>query len=78
MLTLFSQVLKDVNVPFLTYKYGQGFRITWFQLFKLFPVSFPPTEYCITLDNDYSLINVLTMARIYLFVHIDMTCVKNN
>lgn len=38
MLTLFSQVLKEVHVPLLTYKYRHGFKIIWFQFFKLFPV----------------------------------------
>jgi hypothetical protein len=45
MLTLFSQVLKEVRVPFLTYKYRHGFKIVWFQFFKLFPVSIPSQEY---------------------------------
>ncbi|XP_014234315.1 solute carrier family 23 member 2 [Trichogramma pretiosum] len=38
MLTLYSQVLVNVNVPIIVYKKNQGFKITWFALFKLFPV----------------------------------------
>jgi hypothetical protein len=39
MLTLYSQILVNVNCPIPVYKKGQGFRIIWFALFKLFPVS---------------------------------------
>ncbi|XP_014203487.1 solute carrier family 23 member 2 [Copidosoma floridanum] len=38
MLTLCSQVLVNINVPIPVYKKGQGLRISWFALFKLFPV----------------------------------------
>ncbi|XP_046676697.1 solute carrier family 23 member 1 isoform X2 [Homalodisca vitripennis] len=38
MLTVFSQCLTEVKVPGINYKRGQGFRIIWFNLFKLFPV----------------------------------------
>jgi len=44
MLTLFSQVLREVNVPLLTYRNSNGFKIVWFQFFKLFPVSFLSPE----------------------------------
>jgi hypothetical protein len=32
-------------VPLLTYKYRHGFKVIWFQFFKLFPVSILPQEY---------------------------------
>ncbi|XP_075211901.1 solute carrier family 23 member 2 isoform X2 [Lycorma delicatula] len=38
MLTVFSQCLTEVKVPGINYKKGVGFRIVWFNLFKLFPV----------------------------------------
>ncbi|PSN43429.1 Solute carrier family 23 member 1 [Blattella germanica] len=38
LLTTFSQVLREVNVPVLGYRKGHGFTVVWFQLFKLFPV----------------------------------------
>ena len=40
MLTLYSQVMAEVKCPIPVYKYGHGFCIIWFSLFKLFPVSF--------------------------------------
>lgn len=38
MLTLYSQILVNVKCPIVVYKRGQGVRIIWFALFKLFPV----------------------------------------
>ncbi|XP_043469540.1 solute carrier family 23 member 1 [Leptopilina heterotoma] len=38
MLTLYSQILVNVECPIVVYKKGQGIRIVWFALFKLFPV----------------------------------------
>jgi nucleobase transporter 1/2 len=38
LLTLFSQILVNVKFPMLTYRKGDGFKLVWFQLFKLFPV----------------------------------------
>ncbi|KDR08101.1 Solute carrier family 23 member 1 [Zootermopsis nevadensis] len=38
ILTVFSQCLAGVTVPFPGYKRGRGFTIIWFHLFKLFPV----------------------------------------
>jgi len=38
LLILFSQILVDVKVPAVTYRKGVGFKIVWFELFKLFPV----------------------------------------
>uniref|UniRef100_A0A182JHQ1 Xanthine/uracil transporter n=1 Tax=Anopheles atroparvus TaxID=41427 RepID=A0A182JHQ1_ANOAO len=38
MLTLFSQVMCNVQFPGLAYRKGVGLRVTWFPLFKLFPV----------------------------------------
>lgn len=38
LLTLFSQVMVNVNVPVLVYRKGQGFQIRSFAIFKLFPV----------------------------------------
>ncbi|XP_044732390.1 solute carrier family 23 member 1 [Chrysoperla carnea] len=37
-LTLFSQALTNVSIPLLAYRKGNGLQITWFPLFKLFPV----------------------------------------
>ncbi|XP_033331229.2 solute carrier family 23 member 1 [Megalopta genalis] len=38
MLTLYSQILVNVPFPILMYRKGQGIRVAWFELFKLFPV----------------------------------------
>ncbi|KAL7040040.1 hypothetical protein ACKWTF_000235 [Chironomus riparius] len=38
LLVLFSQILVNVKVPAVTYRKGDGFKIIWFELFKLFPV----------------------------------------
>jgi nucleobase transporter 1/2 len=38
LLTLFSQILVNVKVPGVTYQKGSGFKLVWFELFKLFPV----------------------------------------
>ncbi|OXU18741.1 hypothetical protein TSAR_000108 [Trichomalopsis sarcophagae] len=38
MLTLYSQVLVNVKVPIVVYRKGEGFKVVWFALFKLFPV----------------------------------------
>lgn len=38
MLTLYSQILVNVPFPILMYRKGQGIRVVWFELFKLFPV----------------------------------------
>jgi hypothetical protein len=52
MLTLFSQVVREVHVPFLTYKYRHGFKIVWFQFFKLFPVSILSQDYDFKLQSN--------------------------
>ncbi|XP_076184129.1 solute carrier family 23 member 1 [Ptiloglossa arizonensis] len=38
MLTMYSQILVNVPCPILVYRKGQGIRVIWFELFKLFPV----------------------------------------
>uniref|UniRef100_A0A182NFS8 Xanthine/uracil transporter n=1 Tax=Anopheles dirus TaxID=7168 RepID=A0A182NFS8_9DIPT len=38
MLTLFAQVLSGVPCPGVVYRKGRGLCVTWFPLFKLFPV----------------------------------------
>lgn len=38
LLTLFSQIMVNVKVPIVTYRFSSGFKIIWFELFKLFPV----------------------------------------
>ncbi|XP_014283866.1 solute carrier family 23 member 1 [Halyomorpha halys] len=38
LLTLFSQILTEVKVPGVNYSKSKGLHITWFHLFKLFPV----------------------------------------
>lgn len=40
MLTIYSQVMVNVQFPVITYKKESGIQIIWFSLFKLFPVSF--------------------------------------
>lgn len=38
LLTLFSQIMVNIKVPVLSYQKASGFKIVWFELFKLFPV----------------------------------------
>lgn len=38
LLTLFSQIMVSVKVPLITYRLSSGFKVIWFELFKLFPV----------------------------------------
>lgn len=38
MLTMYSQILVNVPFPIIMYRKGQGLHVTWFELFKLFPV----------------------------------------
>ncbi|XP_073988001.1 solute carrier family 23 member 1 isoform X2 [Rhodnius prolixus] len=38
LLTIFSQVLTEVNIPGITYNRDRGLQIVWFKIFKLFPV----------------------------------------
>ncbi|XP_011140392.1 solute carrier family 23 member 1 [Harpegnathos saltator] len=38
MLTMYSQIMVNVLVPFVTYRKSHGFQVVWFELFKLFPV----------------------------------------
>lgn len=39
LLTLFSQVMVDIQFPFIVYRKNEGFQIRSCGLFKLFPVS---------------------------------------
>lgn len=38
MLTVFSQCMENIQVPTISYKFRKGCQISWFPLFKLFPV----------------------------------------
>lgn len=38
MLTLFSQILVNVNVPYVLYRKGHGLQVAWSPVFRLFPV----------------------------------------
>ncbi|XP_012220242.1 solute carrier family 23 member 1 isoform X2 [Linepithema humile] len=38
LLTTCSQIMVNVPFPLVTYRKGQGLRVIWFELFKLFPV----------------------------------------
>ncbi|ETN66964.1 solute carrier family 23 member 2 [Anopheles darlingi] len=58
MLTLFSQLLSNVNCPAILYRKGQGFRVTWFPLFKLFPV-------LLTIGIMWGLCAVLTATGVF-------------
>lgn len=40
MLTLFSQIMVNVNVPYVLYRKGHGLQIEKCAIFRLFPVSF--------------------------------------
>lgn len=38
LLTLFSQIMVNVNFPYVIYRKGYGLEVKYFALFKLFPV----------------------------------------
>ncbi|XP_058813991.1 solute carrier family 23 member 2 isoform X2 [Topomyia yanbarensis] len=57
LLTLFSQVLTNVQIPTVYYHKGHGIAIGWFSLFKLFPV-------LLTIVIMWSLCAVLTATNV--------------
>lgn len=58
MLTLFSQVLTNVQVPTITYRKGEGLQVTWFALFKLFPV-------LLTITIMWGICGILTWTNVF-------------
>ncbi|XP_055586153.1 solute carrier family 23 member 2 [Uranotaenia lowii] len=58
LMTLFSQAMTHVNVPTLKYRKGHGLQISWFPLFKLFPV-------LLTIIVMWSLCAILTASGVF-------------
>jgi len=58
MLTLFSQIVANVDVPFPIWRKGHGFSVKKFQIFKLFPV-------LLTIIIMWSLCGILTETNVF-------------
>jgi solute carrier family 23 (nucleobase transporter), member 1 len=58
LLTLFSQIMVNVKVPIVTYRISSGFKIVWFELFKLFPV-------LLSISIMWILCLILTMTNVF-------------
>lgn len=58
MLTLFSQVLRDVPVPYVMWRKAVGLHVRWCDLFRLFPV-------LLTIVLMWSLCAVLTVTGVF-------------
>lgn len=58
MLTLFSQVMVNVNIPIVVYRKSVGFQIRYFQLFKLFPVKTVITSYSIFMSINLKTVKI--------------------
>ncbi|XP_060802875.1 solute carrier family 23 member 2 [Amyelois transitella] len=71
LLTIFSQCLDKVNIPTLSYKRGSGFSISWFPLFKLFPV-------LITITIMWAICGILTATDVFPEGHPARTDLKVN
>ncbi|XP_053607315.1 solute carrier family 23 member 2 isoform X1 [Plodia interpunctella] len=71
LLTIFSQCMDKVNVPTLSYKRSTGCTITWFPLFKLFPV-------LITISIMWAVCGVLTATGVFPEGHPARTDLKVN
>ncbi|XP_050684339.1 solute carrier family 23 member 2 [Leptidea sinapis] len=70
LLTIFSQCMADVKIPILVWKKG-GFTISWFPLFKLFPV-------LLTILIMWSICGILTATNVFEVGHPARTDLKVN
>lgn len=71
LLTIFSQCMTNVTVPTLSYKKDKGLAITWFPLFKLFPV-------LLTIVIMWAVCGILTITGVLPTGHPARTDVKLN
>ncbi|XP_054725358.1 solute carrier family 23 member 2 [Anastrepha obliqua] len=69
MLTLFSQIMANVSVPFLAYRKGEGIEIRSFQLFRMFPV-------LLTIAIMWGLCGILTLTNVFEEGHPSRTDVR--
>ncbi|XP_017461274.1 PREDICTED: solute carrier family 23 member 2 [Rhagoletis zephyria] len=69
MLTLFSQIMANVSVPFPVYRKGQGIEIRSFQLFRMFPV-------LLTIAIMWGLCGILTVTNVFEEGHPSRTDVR--
>uniref|UniRef100_A0A0K8S4G3 Solute carrier family 23 member 2 n=3 Tax=Lygus hesperus TaxID=30085 RepID=A0A0K8S4G3_LYGHE len=69
LLTIFSQILTEVKVPFVTYSTLKGVHITWCNLFKLFPV-------LLTISIMWIISLILTVTNVLEYPHPGRTDVK--
>uniref|UniRef100_W8C4N8 Solute carrier family 23 member 2 n=2 Tax=Ceratitis capitata TaxID=7213 RepID=W8C4N8_CERCA len=69
MLTLFSQIMANVSVPFPAYRKGHGIEIRSFQLFRMFPV-------LLTIAIMWGLCGILTVTNVFEEGHPSRTDVR--
>lgn len=69
MLTLFSQIMANVAVPFPAYRKGNGIEIRTFQLFRMFPV-------LMTIAIMWGLCGILTATNVFEEGHPSRTDVR--
>ncbi|XP_075973954.1 solute carrier family 23 member 2 [Anticarsia gemmatalis] len=71
LLTIFSQCMTNVTIPTLTWSRERGITITWFPLFKLFPV-------LLTIAIMWAICGILTATGVFPPEHPARTDVKLN
>uniref|UniRef100_A0A0K8V395 Solute carrier family 23 member 1 n=1 Tax=Bactrocera latifrons TaxID=174628 RepID=A0A0K8V395_BACLA len=69
MLTLFSQIMANVSVPFPAYRKGHGIEMRNFQLFRMFPV-------LMTIAIMWGLCGILTVTNVFEEGHPSRTDVR--
>ncbi|KAI5652160.1 permease family domain-containing protein [Phthorimaea operculella] len=71
LLTIFSQCMTNVSVPTLAFRRGQGCVVSWFPLFKLFPV-------LLTIMIMWAICGILTATGVFPQGHPARTDLKIN
>ncbi|CAH0397742.1 unnamed protein product [Chilo suppressalis] len=71
LLTIFSQCMGEVKIPTLAWQNGRGFALTWFPLFKLFPV-------LLTIAIMWAVCGILTVTEVFPPEHPARTDIKLN
>uniref|UniRef100_A0A0A1WXM8 Solute carrier family 23 member 2 n=1 Tax=Zeugodacus cucurbitae TaxID=28588 RepID=A0A0A1WXM8_ZEUCU len=69
MLTLFSQIMANVSIPFPAYRKGHGIEVRNFQLFRMFPV-------LLTIAIMWGLCGILTATNVFEEGHPSRTDVR--
>ncbi|CAK1596588.1 unnamed protein product [Parnassius mnemosyne] len=71
LLTIFSQCMGEVKIPTVAYKKGSGCGVSWFPLFKLFPV-------LLTIAIMWTVCGILTVTDVFPAGHPARTDLKVN